>query len=80
MLVMHLFEEIGAHRTVFVAPVAKADTIVVWVSSEVNDNSHQNEANERDDFDTAEPELEFSEDTDTEHIDDEDCEGEVEYV
>ena len=77
---MHLAEQVGAHGAVGVLPVAEAIAVMVRVATEVDDDTHEDETDERDDLDAAEPELEFSEDTDTEHIDDEDCEGKVEYV
>ena len=80
MDVVHFREEIGAHGSIRVLPVAEAVTVMFWVTAEIDDDTHEDEPNKGNDFYAAEPELEFSEDTNTEHIDDEDCEGKVEYV
>lgn len=68
MLVMHFAEEVGTHGTVLVTPVAEADAVVAWIASEVDNDAHEDEADEGDDLDATKPELELSEDTDTQHV------------
>lgn len=52
-------------------PVTEADAVVPRVSSQVNDDTHEQEADEGDDFDATEPEFEFSENAYSEQVDEE---------
>ena len=72
MFIVHMIEEVRAHRSVWVIPIAKANAVVVWITSKVNDDTHQNETDEGDDLDAAEPELKFAENADSEKVDCED--------
>ena len=69
MQLVYLAEEVGAHRPIGMAPVAETDAVMVRVASEVDDNPHEDEADQGDDLDHAKPELQFSEKPDTEEID-----------
>ena len=72
MDVVHFREEIGAHGSIRVLPVAEAVTVMFWVTAEVDDDTHEDEPNKGNDFYAAEPELELAEYTDAEEVDEED--------
>lgn len=71
--VVHLSKEIVGEGSVGWVPVPEADTIVVGITTEVNDKSHYNQTDQRHDFDAAKPEFEFAEDANAQKIDDENC-------
>ena len=72
VVVVHLAVEVRAHRPVRVVPVAEPDAVVPRVPAEVDDDAHEDEADERDDLDAAEPELELAEDAHAEEVHSED--------
>ena len=63
---MHLAKEVGPHRPIWMPPVAKAVAVVMWVATEVDNDTHDNEANKGDHLDTAKPKLEFAKYTNAE--------------
>ena len=69
---MHFGEEVAAHGSIGVLPVAEAITIVVWVAAEVDDDTHEDEADEGNNLYGAEPELELAEYADTKEVDEKD--------
>ena len=71
MLVVNLTDEVVAQGSIRGVPVSKPNTVVLWVSAEVNDQleSHHDQSYQGDDLDTAEPELKLSEDADSHHVD-----------
>lgn len=71
-LLVHRGQEVVAHGPVGVLPVPEADAVVPRVSAEVDDDAHEQQADERDDLDAAEPELQLAEHADTEQVDEED--------
>lgn len=50
-------------------PVSEADSLLAWDTSEVDDETEENETSEGDDLDEREPELNLSEPLDTKTID-----------
>ena len=68
VVVVDLCEEIRSHRSVWVLPVAEAIAIVVWITAEVDDNTHEDESDEGYHLYGAEPVFEFTEYTDAEEV------------
>lgn len=54
-------------------PVAETNAVMMWVAAKINDNAHQEQPDKCYHFDTAEPELELSKDSDTEEINASNC-------
>jgi hypothetical protein len=73
--IMHLSKEVITEGSVRWSPVPEADAIVFGITTKIDDKSHYNEANQRNDFDAAKPEFEFAEDANAQKIDEEDCEA-----
>ena len=48
--------------------MTETNTVVFGVSSQINNDTHKQKADEGDDLDAAEPEFEFSEHTDTQEV------------
>ena len=69
---MDLIEKIVTHGTIGWIPVSEANSVVFGVSTEVDDDAHQEEPDKRNDLETAEPELKLAEYADTEQVDQED--------
>ena len=63
VVVVDLRVEIRAHRTIRVIPVAEAKPVMPGVSAKIDNYAHQQQADESNDFDAAEPELQFTKDT-----------------
>ena len=51
--------------------MTETNTVVFGVSSQINNDTHKQKADESDDLDTAEPELQLAEDADAEQVHDE---------
>lgn len=68
-MVVNLVLEVRTHGTVWRLPVPEAQTIVLWVAAEVDDDAHEQKADKRDNLDATEPELKLSENADAEQID-----------
>ena len=66
LLVVDLGLDIRTHGPMWGFPVAETDAVVLRVTSEVDDDAHENETDECDDLDAAEPEFELAEDADAE--------------
>lgn len=58
---MHLTEKIDAHRAIWMIPVTEPDTVVARITAEIDDDTHQYQADKCDDLDAAKPELKLSE-------------------
>ena len=69
---MDLIFEIMSHGAVGRLPVPETNTVVFGVSSQINNDTHKQKADESDDLDTAEPEFEFTENSYSEQVDKED--------
>ena len=69
---MDLIFEVMSHGAVGRLPVTETNTVVLGVSSQINDDTHKQKADEGDDLDTAEPEFEFTENSYSEQVDKED--------
>lgn len=55
-----------------ICPVPETDSLLAWDTSEVDDETEENETSEGDDLDEGEPEFDLSEPLDTETIDSDD--------
>lgn len=51
-VIMNHFLEVSSHRSVGVMPVTEADTIVLGVSTKIDNQTHEQQANEGEYFDT----------------------------
>ena len=69
VVVVHLTVEVRAHGPIWVVPITEPEAVVLGVPAEVDDDAHEDEADERDDLDAAEPELELAEDAYAEEVD-----------
>ena len=72
---MDLIFEIMSHGAVGRLPVTETNTVVFGVSSQINNDTHKQKADEGDDLDTAKPEFEFTENSYSEQVDKEDWRG-----
>lgn len=58
-------------------PVAEADAVVLGVTSEVDDDAHEQQTNQREHLDATKPELELAKKADSEKVHSEDCETRI---
>jgi hypothetical protein len=57
MFVMDLGEEIMTHGTSGMLPIPESDAVMFGIPAQIDYDAHQDEANEGNNFDTAEPEF-----------------------
>ena len=76
VVVVDLVLKVLAHGAVGMVPIPEAKTVMLGVTTEVDDDTHEQQADQTDDFDAAEPEFQLSEYPHTEQVNAEDC-GEV---
>lgn len=60
--VVYFSKKIFTEGSVGCSPVSEANTIVLGIAAEVDNESHQDKTNQSDDFDAAEPEFDFAKD------------------
>ena len=68
MLIVHLGLQIFAHRSIRMIPVAEAQAVMPRIAPKVDDNTHEQQADERDDLDATKPKFQLSEYSDAEQI------------
>lgn len=76
--VRNLFLKVFTQWAVRRIPVSETNPIVFRISSEINDDAHQDQCDQGDDLDAREPELQFPEHANAEEVNKED-EGDEDY-